>query len=100
MTNEQKIKFIADYYGKKKQEIQAVQEFTEINLLLTRRPDQRKQIDFRQELKGELADCLIMIEQLQLIHGISDDELFDAVEFKLNRQLNRIEKEVKQNATD
>ncbi|MCQ2059766.1 MAG: hypothetical protein MJY71_08085 [Bacteroidaceae bacterium] len=96
----QKCKFIADHYGEKKQEIQAVQEFTELNLLLTKRPDQRKQMNFREEVKGEIADCLIMIEQLQQIHGISDGELFNTVEFKLARQLHRIESEVQKNATD
>ena len=85
---------IAEYYGQKKQEIQAVQEFTELNLLLTKRPEQRKQMNFREEVKGEIADCLIMIEQLQQIHGISDGELVNTVDFKLARQLHRIEREV------
>lgn len=86
---------IAAHYGQKKQEIQAVQEFTELNLLLTKRPDQRKKMNFREEVKGEIADCLIMIEQLQQIHGISDGELINTVEFKLARQIRRIESEVK-----
>lgn len=86
---------IAEYYGQKKQEIQAVQEFTELNLLLTKRPDQRKQMNFREEIKGEIADCLIMIEQIQQIHGISDGEISYTVDYKISRQMKRIESEVK-----
>lgn len=102
MNSDQKqmCKFIAEHYGEKIQEIQAVQEFTELMCILTRRADQRKKMDFREELKGELADCLIMIEQLQQIHGISDGEIFNTIEFKLARQLHRIEKEGAENATD
>lgn len=95
MTNDQKqkCKFIADNYGTAKQEIQAVQELSELICLLTRRPEQRKQMDFREDLKGEIADCMIMIEQLQQIHGISDGEIVNTVNYKLARQLHRIERE-------
>lgn len=102
MNAEQKqhCKFIADHYGTAKQEIQAVQELSELICLLTRRPEQRKQMDFREDLKGEIVDCLIMIEQLQQIHMISDCDIINTVNYKLARQLHRIESEVQKNATD
>lgn len=92
--NKQKCKFIAEHYGTSKQEIQAVQELTELILLLTKRPEQRKQMDFRHEIKSEIADCLIMIEQLQQMYDIADGDLITTVEFKLERQLHRIQNEV------
>lgn len=86
---------IAAHYGKKKQEIQAIQELSELTCLLARRQEQRESMDFLSELKCEIADCLIMIEQLQQIYCIPDSEISYAVDYKLSRQLRRIESEVK-----
>ena len=92
MTRGQKSKCrrIAEHYGRKNQEAQAISEITELQYVLTRRPDQRK-IDWKNDLIDEMADNLIMIEQLRALYVIEEDELTDRVNFKLNRQLERIE---------
>ena len=91
MTRGQKSKCrrIAEHYGKKNQERQAVSKLCELQYVLTRRLEQRH-ADWQNDLLDEMADCLVMIEQLRALYGIEDEELTDRVNFKLNRQLERI----------
>lgn len=84
---------ILKHYGKEKQEIQAVQELSELILLLAARPDQRTD-DYFQNIVSEIADVEIMIEQIKQMHGISEEYVNDMKAYKLRRQLSRIEKEV------
>lgn len=84
---------ILDHYGQDKQEIQAVQELSELILLLAARPDQRTD-NYFQNIVSEIADVEIMIEQIKQMHGIREDHVNDMKEYKLRRQLSRIEKEV------
>ena len=69
-----KCREILSHYGNKKQEVQAVQELTELILLLTARTDQRGN-DYRKHLIEEIADSYIMIEQVKAMHGITDIEV-------------------------
>lgn len=80
---------IADYYGKAKQEVQAVQELSELICLLTRRPDQRG-VEYTSCLIGELADVAIMTEQIRQLHGITLPEISSRIDYKLYRQQERI----------
>lgn len=85
-------KQILEHYGTKKQELQAVQELTELILLLAARPDQRGD-NYDQNILSELADVQIMCEQIQIMHKISNKDIADMKSYKLRRQLARIEKE-------
>ena len=91
MTRGQKSKCrrIDEHYGRKNQERQAVSELCELQYVLTRRLEQRH-ADWQNDLLDEMADCLVMIEQLRALYGIEDEELTDRVNFKLNRQLERV----------
>lgn len=91
MTRGQKSKCrrIAEHYGRKNQERQAVSELCELMYVLTRRQEQRA-VDWKNDLLDEMADCLIMIEQLRALYNIEDEELTERVNFKLNRQIERI----------
>lgn len=91
MTRGQKSKCrrIAEHYGRKNQERQAVSELCELQYVLTRRLEQR-QADWKNDLLDEMADCLVMLEQLRALYGIEDEELTERVNFKLNRQIERI----------
>ena len=80
---------IAGHYGKEKQKIQAVQELSELICVLTRRPDQQGE-SYRSELLDELADSMIMIEQMRRLHEISLPELNERITKKVGRQLSRI----------
>ena len=83
---------ILDHYGQQKQELQAVQELSELILLLASRPDQRK-ADYKIRVTEEIADSIIMIEQIRIANGISLSDIGDVIEKKLSRQLSRIQKE-------
>ena len=91
MTRGQKSKCrrIAEHYGRKNQERQAISELCELQYVLTRRLEQRH-ADWQNDLIDEMADCLVMIEQLRALYNIEDEELTERVNFKLNRQIERI----------
>ena len=86
-------RMIADHYGREKQQIQAVQELSELIMILTRRPDQRGE-NHRQQVLTEIADCEIMLEQMRQLYKISEDEVSAEIDRKLLRQIDRIDKEV------
>lgn len=83
---------ILDHYGQKKQELQAVQELSELILLLAARPDQRKE-GYVQNITEEIADVHVMLMQVSLMYGITNDQIDDVIKEKLLRQLDRIDKE-------
>lgn len=83
---------ILAHYGNRKQEVQAVQELTELILLLTARTDQRGD-DYRARLIEEIADSEVMIEQIKQMHGITGCEIECEIRRKIERQLHRIEAE-------
>lgn len=86
---------IGEYYGREHQEIQAIQELAELISELARRPDQRtdKKL-YMDNLIGEMADSLVVIEQVRQLHGIEQKDIEQRITAKLNRQLQRMSKEV------
>ena len=93
LTQQEAERMILNHYGQAKQETQAVQELTEVILLLTARPDQRKG-DYKAKLTEEIADAIVMIEQVKMMHCISDDDITENIVYKLRRTLDRIDKEL------
>ena len=83
---------ILKHYGQPMQEIQAVQELSELILLLAARKDQRNE-GYKKHVAEEIADSFIMIEQIRIANGITDKEVNAVVAEKLSRQLGRIQKE-------
>ena len=97
MTDEQKSKCykIADHYGEQHQMIKAVEEMAELTQVIVKtiHGDALHEWDY----PGELADVLIMAEQLRYMYDKSDG-LFDGrverfIDTKLNRQIKRMEEE-------
>lgn len=91
LTQHEAESIILHHYGQEKQEIQAVQELTELILLLTARQDQRGN-DYKKRLTEEMADSIIMIEQMKIANGITDDDITAVIVYKLRRTLERIDK--------
>ena len=85
-------KKILTHYGQQKQEVQAVQELSELILLLAAREDQRKS-NYKEHVTEEIADSLIMIEQIRLANGITDKDVNAVIVQKISRQFNRISEE-------
>lgn len=44
-------------------------------------------------IAGEIADCLVMLKQFQYYYGIEDKQIEDIMNFKIDRQLERIKNE-------
>lgn len=94
LTQEEAEREILDHYGQKKQELQAVQELSELILLLAAREDQRGK-NYKDDLTNEIADALVMIEQVKMMHNIHDEDVTEVIVYKLRRQLDRIAQEPK-----
>ena len=47
----------------------------------------------KEHIAEEIADVMVMLKQFQLYYCIKDEEIKDIMEFKINRQIARIEKE-------
>jgi NTP pyrophosphatase (non-canonical NTP hydrolase) len=95
MTDEQKAicHKIADHYGEKHQMLKAVEEMAELTqaIVKTVHGDTLHEWDY----PSELADVLIMVEQLQYMYdksdGVFDGRVERFIDAKLSRQLKRME---------
>jgi len=98
MTRLEKIKLIADTYGYGPQSRQLIEEMAEctvaINKLWRNRKNKKQKKKWRKRLISELADVLIMANQMLHLLGCGK-EIEKEIDFKLNRQLNRINKDCK-----
>jgi hypothetical protein len=84
------IQTIAKRYGKEKQVLQAVEEMAELQKELIKNVNRNK--DNKKEIILEIADVEIMLMQLVDIYNIEPNKLIGAMEYKLLRQKERIER--------
>ena len=90
--DEEKVKKIADYYGLKNQLKQLAEECCELSveaLHYTREKGGTERIS------EEIVDVLIMIQQITYLLRNDTEKLEKYADFKLDRQLDRIQKEQK-----
>lgn len=80
---------IANFYGIDSQSLIAIEEMSELTKELCK--DQRG-YDRNKDIIEELADVSIMIEQLIALYDC-EKEVSDMIDFKVNRQLRRMEHE-------
>lgn len=78
-----KIKAIADHYGKEHQTIKAMEELAELIQALA-----KGDID---NIKEEIADVRVMLEQIEYLYGISEKEITLRICAKVYRQLEGME---------
>lgn len=103
---ETKIKTIADHYGKPAQAVILMEECAELVVAMSKvlrteeavlsNPTDTSVANLNlalQNLKSEMADVLIMIDQICYLEDFSDDDIYQIVDRKLDRQLDRIEEE-------
>lgn len=105
MTEEQTEKAleILNHYGDRKQRRQLVEECAELIQAVTKLERAQESGDMARitektlELVGELVDVRIMLQQItmSLFQDVSKDMIYEQMEYKLQRQLDRIEKEKK-----
>ena len=88
---EKLIKKIADHYGKEHQLLKLAEESAELAAAAIRLASSNGE-SHKDEFESELADVLIMITQM--IHLMDNEEsVGDKVDFKVARQLERMEVE-------
>lgn len=89
-----KISFLAGYYGEENQLIQTVEEAAELTQAALKRHKaligQTKHGNTRDALAEEIADALIMIEQIIYLEGF-EDRVREIINEKIVRQIDRIE---------
>lgn len=106
MLYETKIKTIADHYGKPAQAVILMEECAELVVAMSKvlraedavlsNPTDTSVASLDralQNLKSEMADVLIMIDQIIYLTDIPADDIYQVVNYKLDRQLRRIEEE-------
>ena len=92
---------ILNYYGDQKQRRQLVEECAELIQAVTKLEraqesgDVGKLTEKTLELVGELVDVRIMLQQItmSLFQDVSKNMIYEQMEYKLQRQLDRIEHE-------
>lgn len=103
--NNEAIKKIADTYGYDAQSRQLIEEMAELTVAINKiwRLEQTQNSEKfcltfynlsmwkrKNELTEEIADVTIMLEQIKYLLQISDSDINEIIEQKLNRQLERI----------
>ena len=88
--DEEKVKRIADYYGWNNQLKQLAEECCELSVEALHYIREGKGIE---RIFEEIADVLIMINQIIYLIGHGYEDIEKYAEFKLDRQLRRIERE-------
>ena len=54
--------------------------------------DRRYIENIKNNIAQEIADCYVMLEQFRLYYDIPKEKIKEVMEYKINRQLDRIEK--------
>lgn len=99
-SQKQKCQTIADHYGFIKQSMMMIEECSELQKAICKwhrnRGDslrsESSDCDERTAIIDELADIIIMAKQISYLLS-AEDEVSEQIEFKLNRQLRRMEEE-------
>ena len=81
---------LISYYGHESQKMMLLEEMSELQKEICK--DMRYDPDL-EAITEEVADVLIMLEQIQMMYRISETKLHAVTNEKLHRQLRRIEDE-------
>lgn len=97
MDLNKEIEAIADTYGYEEQSHQLVEEMAELTVAINHLRRARKQEDADKleialdNVKEEIADAYVMLDQIIHLLGITDEEIVALMTFKVNRTKERIE---------
>ena len=89
MIEDERIKKIADHYGIKRQLHQLAEECSELAVEASHSARKGTTV----KIIEEMADVLIMIEQVIYLAEIDMCDIEDCINYKLDRQLERIKEE-------
>ena len=96
---QKKLKRIIDNYGVNNQLRKFNEETFELNEAIIKKEieycfcETTKKMDEynTNHIAEEIADCYVMLEQFKLYYGISDEEIKKLMDYKIDRQIDRIE---------
>ena len=89
MIEDTRIKTIADHYGIENQMRQLAEECSELAV----EASHSARIGTTVKIIEEIADVLIMMEQIVYLSGIDRKDIDECIQYKLDRQMKRMEKE-------
>ena len=89
MIDKEKVKEIAEHYGLKNQLRQLAEECCELSV----ESSHSARYGTTVKIIEEMADVMIMIEQVIYLAKIDKCDIEDCINYKINRQLKRIEEE-------
>ena len=89
MIKDTRIKTIADHYGIENQMRQLAEECSELAV----EASHSARIGTTVKIIEEIADVLIMMEQIVYLSGIDRKDIDECIQYKLDRQMKRIEDE-------
>ena len=89
MIDDERIKTIADHYGIENQMRQLAEECSELAV----EASHSARIGTTVKIIEEMADVLIMIEQIIYLAKIDKCDIEDCIDYKLGRQITRLSKE-------
>lgn len=96
LLNKEDFEKIVEYYGMREQLKYFQSEVFELNeaILANRYDTEGVTIDgYVEHIREEIADVMVMLKQFQYYFEIPDEEIKSVMKFKVDRQLERIEKE-------
>lgn len=88
-----RIKKIALNYGYDRQSIKLIEEMAELTQAIAKHRESKDKAATLVDIKGEMADVLVVMDQMKYLLNIKDEQLEEIVEYKINRQLLRIKSE-------
>ena len=89
MIEDERIKKVADHYGIKRQLHQLAEECSELAVEASH--SARNGVTVK--IIEEMADVLLMIEQVVYLSGIAIEDIDECISFKIDRQMKRIKEE-------
>jgi NTP pyrophosphatase (non-canonical NTP hydrolase) len=90
---EEKLKQIINHYGVMPQLKYIHSEYFELDEAIMNYEWVKYVNDNKQHIAEEIADIMVMLKQFQYYYEISDKQIEDIMNFKIDRQLDRIANE-------
>lgn len=90
ISQKEQLHQIINHYGYNHQKDKLFEEMAELQKEVCKEKDGKGD---KQHIAEELADVYVMLQQLQLMYGISDEKIELEVQKKIERTLDRIEGE-------
>lgn len=90
ISQKEQLQLFINYFGEKYQKVLLFEEMSELQKEICKDIRNKRNIE---HIAEELADVYIMLQQMQLIYGITDEQIEQVVQEKIERTLDRIEGE-------